>query len=51
MDFLQDWFWYLVAFVVGALVAWVIAALVVKPRSEDAAFDDLVGSREIGGRS
>jgi hypothetical protein len=48
MDFLQAWFWYLVAFLAGVLVAWLIAVMVVKSKSEDEAFDDLVGSRTPG---
>lgn len=51
MDFLQAWLWYLVAFVVGALVAWLFAVLFVKPKSEDEAFEDLADSRIVGRQS
>ena len=51
MDFLQAWLWYLVAFIVGGLVAWLFAVMFVKPRSEDEAFDDLIGSRAVGRQS
>ena len=31
MDFVIQWLWYLVAFVVGSLVAWLITVLTIKP--------------------
>jgi uncharacterized membrane protein ArfB len=48
MDFVIQWLWYLVAFVVGALVAWLIAVLTVKRTSEEEALADLPGARELG---
>ncbi len=48
MDFVMQWLWYLIAFVVGSLVAWLIAVVAIKPTSEDEAFADLPGSRELG---
>lgn len=51
MDFVIQWLWYLLAFVVGALVAWVGSVLAVKRTSEEEALADLPGSREIGARS
>lgn len=48
-EFLVQWFWYLIAFAVGALVAW-LAARRIKPTSEDEAFADLPDARVAGGR-
>jgi uncharacterized membrane protein ArfB len=48
VDFVLQWLWYLIAFVVGSLVAWLIAAVAIKPKSEEEAFADLPGSREVG---
>ena len=51
MGFLAQWFYYLVAFLVGSAVAWVIATLTVHRTSEEQAIADLpAGSREIGAR-
>jgi uncharacterized membrane protein ArfB len=50
MDFFIQWVWYVVAFLVGSLLAWGLAVLTVKRTSEEEAFADLPGSREIGGR-
>lgn len=46
MDFVIQWLWYLAAFAVGSLVAWLIGAASVKHRSEDDARTAL--AREIG---
>jgi uncharacterized membrane protein ArfB len=48
VDFVLQWLWYLIAFVVGSLVAWLIAVVAIKPRSPEEAFADLPGSRELG---
>jgi uncharacterized membrane protein ArfB len=48
MAFIIGWLWYLVAFVVGSLVAWAIAVLTVKRTSEEEALADLPGARELG---
>ena len=48
MDFVIQWLWYLLAFVVGSLVAWLIAVVTVKRTSEEEALADLPGSRELG---
>ena len=50
MDFVIQWLWYLLAFVVGALVAWLIAVVTVKPTSEEEAFAEHPGAREWGAR-
>jgi uncharacterized membrane protein ArfB len=48
MDFVIQWLWYLVAFVVGSLIAWLITVLTIKPTSESEALTDLPGARELG---
>lgn len=49
MGFLAQWLWYLLAFLVGSAVAWVIAVLTVRRTSREQAVADLpAGSREIG---
>ena len=48
MDFIIQWLWYLVAFVVGSLVAWLITVLMIKRTSEEEALAELPGARESG---
>ncbi|BBZ31811.1 channel accessory protein ArfB [Mycolicibacterium confluentis] len=48
MDFVIQWLWYLLAFLVGSLVAWLIAVVTIRRTSEEEAFADLPGSRQIG---
>ncbi|KWX24591.1 MULTISPECIES: hypothetical protein [Mycolicibacterium] len=48
MDFIIQWFWYLLAFVLGALVAWLLTIVTIKNTSEDEALAALPESREIG---
>jgi uncharacterized membrane protein ArfB len=50
MDFVIQWLWCLVAFVLGSLVAWVIAVTSVKHTSKQQALADLPGSGEAGAR-
>ena len=50
MGFFIHWVWYLLAFLVGSLVAWLLAVVTVKRTSEEEAFADLPGSRELGDR-
>jgi uncharacterized membrane protein ArfB len=50
MGFVVQWLWYLLAFLVGSAVAWVITVATVKRTSEEEAIADLPGSREIGAR-
>lgn len=50
MDFVFQWLWYLLAFVVGSLVAWLVTVVSIKPTSEEQAFAELPGAREIGAR-
>lgn len=51
MDFVVQWLWYLLAFVVGSLVAWLVSMVAVKRTSEEEAMAELPGSREIGAPS
>jgi uncharacterized membrane protein ArfB len=51
MGFFIQWVWYLLAFLLGSVVAWLIAAVSIKRTSEDEAIADLPGSREIGAGS
>ena len=48
MGFFIQWVWYLLAFLVGSLVAWLLAVVAVKRTSEDDAFAELPGSRQLG---
>ena len=48
MDFVIQWFWYLVAFAVGSAVALLMAGVAVKHDNEEQALADMPGSREIG---
>ena len=48
MAFVMQWLWYLVAFLVGSLVAWLITVATIKPTSEDAALDQLSDAVESG---
>lgn len=50
MDFVIQWIWYLVAFVVGSAVSWLIAIVSIRRTSEEQALADMPGSREIGAR-
>jgi uncharacterized membrane protein ArfB len=50
MGFVAQWLWYLLAFVVGSAVAWVISVLTVPRTSREEAIADLPGSRELGAR-
>lgn len=50
MDFVIQWVWYLLAFLVGSLVAWLLAAVSIKHTSEDEALASMPGSRELEDR-
>jgi uncharacterized membrane protein ArfB len=50
MDFVIQWLWYLLAFVVGSLVAWLLAVTTIKRTSEEEALADLPGARQSGAR-
>ncbi len=51
MGFFIQWVWYLLAFLAGSLVAWLLAVVTVKRTSEEEAFADLPDSRKIGAGS
>jgi uncharacterized membrane protein ArfB len=51
MDFIIQWVWYLLAFLVGSLVAWLLAAGSIKRTTEQEALADMPGSRERGDAS
>ncbi len=50
MAFVTQWLWYLAAFLVGSLVAWIITTVSIRRTTEEEAITDLPGSREIGAR-
>jgi uncharacterized membrane protein ArfB len=50
MDFVIQWLWYLVAFVAGSAVAWLITIVSIRRTSEEQALADMPGAREIGAR-
>lgn len=50
MDFVIQWLWYLVAFIVGSAVAWLISIVSIRRTNEEQALDDMPGAREIGAR-
>jgi uncharacterized membrane protein ArfB len=50
MDFVIQWLWYLLAFVVGSVVAWVTTVISIRCTSKEEALADMTGSREIGAR-
>lgn len=50
MDLVIAWLWYLLAFLVGSLLAWLLATVTIKRTSEQEALDDMPGSRELGAR-
>jgi uncharacterized membrane protein ArfB len=50
MGFVIQWLWCLLAFVVGSALAWVIAVVAIRRKSEQEAIADLPGSRAIGTR-
>lgn len=50
MDFIVQWLWYLLAFVLGSLIAWVVTTTSIKHTSEQQAFADLPGAPGTGVR-
>jgi uncharacterized membrane protein ArfB len=50
MDFVYQWLWYLLAFVVGSVVAWLITVVTIRRTSKEEAIAALPGSREVGAR-
>lgn len=50
MEFVTAFVWYLVAFALGALVAWFVARSQIAATNPDEAFADVPETRAIGGR-
>jgi len=51
MGFVAQWLWYLLAFLAGSALAWVITVVTVQRTSREEAIADLpAGSRELGAR-
>lgn len=48
MDFVIQWLWYLLAFVVGSAVAVLITIVSISRTNEEQALAEMPGSREIG---
>ncbi|MBS9532311.1 hypothetical protein KIH27_01765 [Mycobacterium sp. M1] len=48
MDFIVHWLWYLLAFLVGSAIAWLLTIVSIRRTSEEDAIAALPGSREIG---
>ena len=49
MDVLLQWSWYLLAYLLGALAAWLAVRAVVVPTSVEEALESMPGAREVGG--
>ena len=52
MDFVYQWLWYLLAFVVGSVVAWLITVVWIRRTSgrKKPSRPFVPGSREVGAR-
>jgi uncharacterized membrane protein ArfB len=50
MDFVIEWLWYLLAFVVGSAVAWLITVISIRRTTAEEALADLRAPREIRAR-
>jgi uncharacterized membrane protein ArfB len=50
MDFVYQWLWYLLAFVLGSVVAWLITVVTIRRTSKEEAIVALPGSHEVGAR-
>lgn len=48
MEFVTAWLWYLLAFALGALVAYLVARMSVGPTNDNEAFADVPETRAIG---
>jgi uncharacterized membrane protein ArfB len=51
MDFITQWLWYLMAFVVGSVIAWGTTLFTIECVSEEEALAELPDSRQIGAQS
>ena len=50
MHFVVPWLWYLLAFLAGSAVAWLLTIVAIRPTSRQAVLDALPGWRETGDR-
>ena len=50
MEFITVWLWYLLAFALGAVVAYLAARMAIAPTNENEAFADVPETRAIGDR-
>jgi uncharacterized membrane protein ArfB len=48
MDFVIHWLWYLLAFLVGSAIAWLLTIVSIRRTREEEAIAALPDSREIG---
>lgn len=48
MDFVVHWLWYLLAFVAGSSIAWLLTVVSIRRTDREAAVAALPGSRELG---
>ncbi|MEZ0383826.1 MULTISPECIES: channel accessory protein ArfB [Mycobacteriaceae] len=48
MDFVMQWLWYLLAFVVGSAIAWLLTIVSIRRTSREDAIAALPGSPEMG---
>ncbi|GFG70728.1 channel accessory protein ArfB [Mycolicibacter senuensis] len=48
MDFVMQWLWYLLAFVVGSAIAWLLTVVSIRRTSREDAIAALPGPREMG---
>lgn len=48
MDFITAWLWYVLAFALGALVAYLVARVTIAPTNPNEAFADVPETRAIG---
>jgi uncharacterized membrane protein ArfB len=48
MEFITAWLWYLLAFALGALVAYLVARATIAPTNANEAFADVPETRAIG---
>lgn len=50
MEWIEAFLWLLLAFVIGAVVAWLAAVVLIKNKSEEEAVADMPGFRKTGDR-
>ncbi|WP_165604316.1 MULTISPECIES: hypothetical protein [Mycolicibacter] len=50
MDFVIHWLWYLLAFVAGSAIAWLLTVVSIRRTNREDAIADLPGAAELGTR-